>query len=135
MKAYLAGPLFNEHERWFLEQVDTICQSLGITTFLPHRDAIFPDESDAVGIFTADIDGLLGCELVIALLDGQDIDSGTCVELGIAWSNNKKVLGITTDAVRRAYANAMPYGVCLKSLGIVYGLQELEVALTELLYD
>lgn len=129
MKAYIAGPLFNVHERWFLEKIDQLCHELGITTFLPHRDANFEDESGALAIFKADVEGLLECHIVIALLDGQDIDSGTCVEMGIAWHSGLDVAGITTDVIRRAYSNAMPYGVCLGSLGIANNLPELEAIL------
>lgn len=135
MKAYIAGPLFNEHEREFLEKIDAMCRELCISTFLPHRDAAFPDESDAIAIFTADVSGLLECNLVIALLDGQDIDSGTCVEIGIAWRDGLKLVGITTDVIRRAYSNAMPYGACLESLGIAKSLPELEDILRKLLRD
>ncbi len=126
MRAYIAGPLFNVHERWYLEQIDLTCMRLGIVTFLPHRDTHFTDESDAIHIFDTDVAGIEGKHLMVALLDGQDIDSGTCVELGIAHSRGMDIIGITTDTIRRAYSNAMPYGVCLKSLGIVDSLRNLE---------
>jgi nucleoside 2-deoxyribosyltransferase len=130
-KAYIAGPLFNEHERWYLEQIDFICRALGIDAFLPHRDAKFASESDTVAIFRADVAGLRSANLVIALLDGQDIDSGTCVELGIAYEHNPRpaIVGITTDTIRRAYSNAMPYAVCMQSLGVVHGLHDLVLSL------
>jgi len=134
MRAYIAGPLFNEHERWYLEKIAKLCRSLEIDTFLPHRDAVFSSESDCEAIFEADVKGLSNCDIVIALLDGQDIDSGTCVELGIAWMAGKEIVGITTDIIRRAYSNAMPYGVCLKSWGIVKGLEELEYVLRKNVY-
>lgn len=134
-KAYIAGPLFNVHERWYLEGIASVVERAGFDTFLPHRDAKFPDESDVLGIFGADVEGLTGCQLVIALLDGQDIDSGTCVELGIAYTRGIPVLGVTTDEIRRVYANAMPMGVCLSSFGVVHGLDELAADLPAILIE
>jgi len=39
VKIYIAGPLCDEKNRDFLEQIDKICKDLGFETFLPHRDA------------------------------------------------------------------------------------------------
>ena len=38
-KIYIAGPLFNTHERWYLEQIAAALEAAGYATFLPHRDA------------------------------------------------------------------------------------------------
>ena len=35
---YVAGPLFDEGERWFIEKVETLVAECGFVTFLPHRD-------------------------------------------------------------------------------------------------
>ena len=35
--------------------------------------------------------------MVIAILDGPDVDAGTCVEIGYAYANNKPIIGIRTD--------------------------------------
>lgn len=131
LAAYIAGPLFNDHEKWFLEQIDKVCKELGIDTFLPHRDTHFDSEVDTVGIFKADVRGLVGKGLIIALLDGQDIDSGTATELGIAYCNSMPAIGITTDTIRRSYSNAMPTAICEMSLGIVHSLEQLKAELSE----
>ena len=36
---YIAGPLFNTHERWYLESIANLLEQAGYRTFLPHRDA------------------------------------------------------------------------------------------------
>ncbi len=36
---YVAGPLFNTHERWYLERIAEALERARRTTFLPHRDA------------------------------------------------------------------------------------------------
>ena len=35
---YVAGPLFDEGERWWIEQVEATIAATGLATFLPHRD-------------------------------------------------------------------------------------------------
>ena len=37
-RAYVAGPLFDEGERWFIEQIEQLVADAGFETFLPHRD-------------------------------------------------------------------------------------------------
>ena len=38
-QAYIAGPLFDDHEREYLVKIAEIVESFGFNTFLPHRDA------------------------------------------------------------------------------------------------
>jgi nucleoside 2-deoxyribosyltransferase len=40
---------------------------------------------------------ILESDLVLAILDGSDADSGTCIELGYAHANGKKIIGVRTD--------------------------------------
>ena len=35
---YVAGPLFDEGERWWIEQIEQTISEVGYKTFLPHRD-------------------------------------------------------------------------------------------------
>ncbi|GIR36959.1 MAG: hypothetical protein CM15mP49_23440 [Actinomycetota bacterium] len=35
---YVAGPLFDEGERWWIEQIEQTITQIGFNTFLPHRD-------------------------------------------------------------------------------------------------
>lgn len=37
-KVYIAGPLFTQGDRWFLEKTDDLLQNHGFVTYLPHRD-------------------------------------------------------------------------------------------------
>ena len=39
-QAYIAGPLFDDHEREYLEKIAQIVESYGISTFVPHRDCL-----------------------------------------------------------------------------------------------
>ena len=38
-KVYIAGPLFDDHERSYLEEIAEILENYSYETFLPHRDA------------------------------------------------------------------------------------------------
>ena len=74
----------------------------------------------------------------MALLDGQDADSGTCIELGYAHAKGKKIFGILTDS--RAYhtidhkphrPNLMVTGVCENGQTIYHDLDSLAKAFAE----
>ena len=59
---YIAGPLFDDHERRYLESISKIFEDRGYKTFLPHRDAgVVKDKytkESKEGIFNTDIDAL-----------------------------------------------------------------------------
>lgn len=141
---YVAGPLFSQAERQFLEQ---IVSRLSATTeldpleefFLPHRDGgELGKGPNRLDIFNLDIRHLNQASIVVALLDGQDVDSGTCIELGYAYALKKKIFGIITDF--RAYCtndsepqrpNLMVWGVCENGQTLFHNLDDLSAAFTE----
>ena len=45
-KVYIAGPLFNDHERDFLESIALCLEKEGCECFLPHRDLSGVEESE-----------------------------------------------------------------------------------------
>jgi nucleoside 2-deoxyribosyltransferase len=99
--AYLAGPLFTMAERRFNEElataVTTRCKTMEI--ILPQRIAAEAASKHdfASRMFGIAMNGLDRCDAVIAILDGADSDSGTCVELGYAYAHGKTIIGIRTD--------------------------------------
>jgi len=135
---YVAGPLFSQAERDFLEKlVDCLAQAAHLDPathfFLPHRDSSElgkgPTRSQ---IFNLDINTVKQAEIVIALLDGQDVDSGTCIELGYAYALEKKIFGILTDFRAHytnkhepRYPNLMVLGVCEEGNTLFHSLPEL----------
>lgn len=111
MKAYLAGPLFNDAEKAFNLKVDVLLQSLGIQTYLPQRDGGEsirlikqgqPPELIRRQLFELDVSEIRACDLFIAILDGRVPDEGTCVELGMAFILGKICIGYQTDSRRFA---------------------------------
>jgi nucleoside deoxyribosyltransferase len=45
-------------------------------------------------IFNNDINALEAADITVALLTGQDIDSGTAAEIGFTYANKKPVIAI-----------------------------------------
>ena len=118
MKAYIAGPLFNDAEKAFNLKVDALVQSLGIQTYLPQRDGGEsirmirdgqPPERVRRRLFELDVSEVRACDLFICILDGRVPDEGTCVELGMAYILEKECIGYQTDSRRFAldYNNLM----------------------------
>lgn len=119
-KIYVAGPLFNSHERAYLEQIASALESAGYMTFLPHRDAgLLGDINDVrvrERIFRSDMQALDDCSMVVALLTGADHDSGTCGELGYAYAKGKPCIGLTDDP---RSMNNLIWGLCHEGQHIV----------------
>jgi nucleoside 2-deoxyribosyltransferase len=101
MKIYLAGPLFTLAEREFNERLAAALRAL-----TPSLDIVLPQDRskpllaqpDGLRLVFADCLAMIDqCDCVLAVLDGPDADSGTCVELGYAWARKKPVIGIRTD--------------------------------------
>ncbi len=94
---YIAGPLFDDGERWWMERVEAVVASAGLTTFLPHRDNP-PKTADNVGeIFATNRTALHDCSMVVASLNGVITDDGTAWEIGYAYALGRRIIGIHTD--------------------------------------
>jgi nucleoside 2-deoxyribosyltransferase len=99
MKVYIAGKIWEKYEIEFVEEIAKMCEDLGFTTFLPHRDVGFCEGiNDVKRVFKGDIiDGFSNCTLVIAVLEGLHVGAGTAWELGYAYSKGIPAVGIKTD--------------------------------------
>jgi len=66
---------------------------------LPQDEAVkFNDyENKNAEIFQDCINAIDHADIMVAILEGADADSGTSVELGYAYSKGKAILGIRTD--------------------------------------
>lgn len=126
MKIYLAGPLFSEAEQNWLRSFKGELQDLGCDVVWPYE--LFNQAEIAAWGDTASRrimegcrDALVSCDLVVALLDGTQVDDGTAWELGFAHAKELPAVGIRTDArycgeTPGARVNAMIAGsipVCL----------------------
>jgi nucleoside 2-deoxyribosyltransferase len=123
---YVAGPLFNMHERWYLERITEALEGAGYRTFLPHRDAglvKLGSSEDRLRIFTVDIDALNAADFIVALLTGADHDSGTSAELGYMFALGKPCFGINDD--KRGALNNIIWGICSNGQRIARSIDEL----------
>lgn len=96
-RAYIAGPLFDEGERWFIEKIEVMVADAGFETFLPHRDNPPKVKDNVKEIFENDKRGIDTCDVVVANLNGLTTDDGTAWELGYAYANGKYLIGLYTD--------------------------------------
>lgn len=135
--AYIAGPLFDEGERWFIEKVDRLVADNGFDTFLPHRDNPPKTKDNVREIFLNDKGGIDRCDVVVANLNGIMTDDGTAWEMGYAYGLGKFTIGLYTDW--RARFPAPDEGVNLMmqcSMNVlVRSLDELDRALKSWLAD
>ena len=100
MRLYLAGPLFTQAERRWLRELASGLRSLEYGVFLPQDDAGTPllqSPPDFHGAFELCRDAVERADVVLAVLDGCDADSGTAWECGYAYARGKPVVSIRTD--------------------------------------
>jgi nucleoside 2-deoxyribosyltransferase len=104
---------------------------------VPHRDAgdVGTKKEEKENVFEKDIYAIDNARIIIAILDGVDVDSGTAVELGYSYTHNKKIFGLLTDKRRWKAGGArsdehniiglnnMVWGVC-NARGNIYGTLE-----------
>ncbi len=101
MMICLAGPVFTLAERRFNEELagelERRCPSLQV--FLPQRyDKEFQGTPDfSQRMFACLMGALANCDVVVAIVDGPDADSGTSFETGYARGRGKRVIGVRTD--------------------------------------
>ncbi len=101
LKIYLSGPLFSRGEIAWGERVKTFLEEM-----LPDVRVIWPQELSSCQagpeqIFQANLEALNDADIMVAMLDGSQVDDGTAWEIGYFFSANKRVFGLRTD-IRRA---------------------------------
>jgi nucleoside 2-deoxyribosyltransferase len=107
---YLASPLFSEAEKNFNAHLTSELERY-VTVYLPQRDGGLMSEMVSIGIpsdiaachvFQRDMEAIKKADYLIAILDGRAIDEGVAFELGIAYSQAKRCVGLQTDSRRLA---------------------------------
>jgi len=96
---YLAAPLFSEAECDFNRKLRDELISSGFIVFLPQEDSNnVKDMLDRQKIiFNKNLKGIENSDIIVAVIDGADVDSGTAWEIGFAFAKAKPVLGLRTD--------------------------------------
>jgi nucleoside 2-deoxyribosyltransferase len=121
IRVYTAGPLFTEDELAGCERLAERIAQLPWTPLIgvhPHRfcaDLFTPGATTNFSqVRQRCLDELTTCGLVLANLNGPDIDSGTAYEVGVAWARNIPVIGYRSD-IRPAENGA---GNCMITAGL-----------------
>lgn len=130
-RAYIAGPLFDEGERWWIESVERLVADAGFQTFLPHRDNPPKDQFNVRTIFENDKRAIDECDIVVASLNGITTDDGTAWELGYAYARGKYSIGLHTDWRRRFPDEVVNLMLECSLNRLARSLDELRLALTE----
>jgi nucleoside 2-deoxyribosyltransferase/predicted secreted protein len=101
-RVYLAGPLFSEAERAFNRTVRDLLQAHFFRVYLPQEAAEAPGrEPDADGaIYQTHVAALRETDVVVAVCDGPDADSGTAWEMGYASALGIPLVALRTDSRR-----------------------------------
>ena len=96
---YLAAPLFSEAECDFNRKLRDELTSAGFNVFLPQEDSnnIKDNKDRQKIIFNKNLGGIEISDIIVAVIDGADVDSGTAWEIGFAFARGKTVVGLRTD--------------------------------------
>ena len=85
---YLASPFFNERELKNMENVLNSLHAKGLEVFAPvenqNRHILFGSDEWREETYTGDITGIISADIMVAVVDGNYMDSGTCWEIGFA---------------------------------------------------
>jgi hypothetical protein len=145
---YVAGPLFSDAERSWLDALAARLRAEGFDCFVPHEN--FPELTDVTLelVYRIDSEGLRSANAMVAWLDGPVIDDGTACEIGMfaelvrsGGEQYRGIVAITTDIriARRRQQSVVGGGMnlfvggAIDSCGrIVYTVDEAVAALREL---
>ena len=112
-RVYLAAPLFSQAEKDYNNRLAALLSSHFFEVYLPQEMGDDSHQRDRVAhqeIFSRNIQKLGTADMVVAVIDGPDADSGTAWEMGYAYAHKIPVIAIRTDfrmAGRHEYVNLM----------------------------
>jgi hypothetical protein len=148
VRLYVAGPLFSEAERSWLDMLAARLRTEGFECFVPHEQ--FPELADVTveEVYRIDTEGLRSADALVAWLDGATVDDGTACEIGmfaeLARTESERYRGIVAIATdlrleRRREQSVVGGGMnlfvggAIESCGtIVYAVDEVVAALRDL---
>jgi nucleoside 2-deoxyribosyltransferase/predicted secreted protein len=99
-RVYLAAPLFSEAERSFNTLVTRLLRANLFEVHLPQEagdDSDTRDEREQERLFSLNKTALENSDIIVAIIDGADADSGTAWEMGYAFAQGKPVIALRTD--------------------------------------
>ena len=119
-RLYLAGPLFSEAERQFNMELKAKLKTW-FDIYLPQEDGFlitdlieegFSNDAAKAVIFKRDVNEVIGCDVLLVVLDGRVVDEGAAFELGLGFAMGKECIGLQTDFRRLASFGNNPMVDC-----------------------
>jgi nucleoside 2-deoxyribosyltransferase len=99
-RVYLAAPLFSEAERAYNLSIAGQLRNDFFNVYLPQEagdDSAARNKEEQVRIFSENLKALENADIIVAIIDGADADSGTAWEMGYAYAHGKPVIALRTD--------------------------------------
>ena len=99
-RIYLAAPLFSESERTYNTTIAALLRSHFYEVYLPQEagdDHAVRDKKEYAQIYRRNKRAIRDADIMIAIIDGADADSGTAWEMGYATGLKKTVIALRTD--------------------------------------
>ena len=131
-RIYLASPLFSEGERRYNTYLAEVLRKNFFSVYLPQE---FDDTAEARGndrertIYDKNLSELKKADIVVGVIDGSDVDSGTSWEMGYAFACGKRVIALRTD-FRRLSGNERVNLMLESGAEVVSSVDELRSALS-----
>lgn len=100
-KVYLASPFFNDKEIERMETVKNILRDKGLDVFAPfehqNEHLEFGSMEWREATFKSDMDAIYECDVMVAILDGNMMDSGTAFECGVCHQIGKPLVVVNLE--------------------------------------
>ena len=114
MKVFIAAPLFSEAERYFNSKMAKRLRDRGFEVWLAQESPFIHEgtSKEKEKIYEEDISALKACDVIVAVLDGAEVDSGVAFEMGYAVAIGKPVVGLKTD--HRAFSKVEDINLMLE---------------------
>jgi len=99
-RVYIAAPLFSAAERTYNVMLADLLKKNLFEVYLPQEAG---DDSDTRGdaaqhlLFEKNLQAIDGSDVMVAVIEGADADSGTAWEMGYAFAEGKPVIALRTD--------------------------------------
>jgi nucleoside 2-deoxyribosyltransferase/predicted secreted protein len=130
-KVYFAAPLFSDAERSYNAQITNVLRENFFDVYLPQEagdDSAVRDTGEHERLFSLNKKALEEADIIVAVIDGADADSGTAWEMGYASAQGKRVIALRTD-FRRVGSNEQVNLMLEQSATVVTGKEALLDAL------
>lgn len=110
MKVYLANGLFSEADRMYNSHIAKLLRENieHIDLYVPQENGEINDKNayaDSIMIAKADTDRLKESDILVAVIDGIEIDAGVASEIGVFYMLEKPIIAIYTDVRQQGRDN------------------------------